>query len=379
MQYQIIHSWIYSCLVLVFARFGMFSYFLTCIVLQFSHSSWNWKQKGFYAWGEGSHLLSNHILLHLSSKTARPSDVLLIMFGIMNTLIGGVSASTPGQSQSQPQKDQCDMFINVVYSGDKGKSASQNPNHERFLKKRKFLERKGLLRSKSEPYVPPYKHRRNKSNAGQSNSTVSSTEGSHSQRPKVVFRNDATRPQPAKVKANVESGVCCPVSGGSSKRNDKRKRKAKQLNPVVAGPASAQEPPVPGSVSDANRRAISLLDGLNIPALAPALINPSKYAAIDCEMVGGGTNGQVNMLARCSVVSYEGDVIFDEYIKPDHPVTCYRTRWSGIRPSNLVNAMPFQEAKKQVTWEYKYSFIILTSIIVWLLKGWYYGIRCECD
>ncbi|XP_059920600.1 interferon-stimulated 20 kDa exonuclease-like 2 isoform X1 [Gadus macrocephalus] len=269
------------------------------------------------------------------------------MFGIMNTFIGGESASTPEKSQGQPQKDQCDMFINVVYSGDKKKSASQNPNHEWFLKKRKFLERKGLLRSKSEPYIPPYKHRRDKAKAGQSSSTGSSTEGSHSQQPKVIFKHDTTRPQPAKVNPKVEPGVRRPVSGRPSKRSRKTK-KAKLLNPAVAGPAIAQRAPVPGDVSDSNQRAISLLNGLNIPALAPASINPSKYAAIDCEMVGCGPQGHVSMLARCSVVSYEGDVIFDEYIKPDQLVTCYRTRWSGIRPRDLVNAMPFQEAKKRV-------------------------------
>ncbi|CAL8287723.1 unnamed protein product [Merluccius merluccius] len=65
-------------------------------------------------------------------------------------------------------------------------------------------------------------------------------------------------------------------------------------------------------------------------------------------MVGGGPQGQISMLARCSVVSYDGDVVFDEYIKPDEPVTCYRTRWSGIRPCHLANALPFQIAKRQV-------------------------------
>ena len=277
---------------------------------------------------------------------------LLVMFGIMNTFIGGESASTPEKSQGQPQKDQCDMFINVVYSGDKEKSASQNPNHEWFLKKRKFLERKGLLRSKSEPYIPPYKHRRDKAKA----------EGSHSQRPKVIFKHDTTRPQPAKVNPKVEPGVRRPVSGRPSKRSRKSK-KAKLLNPAVAGPAIAQRAPVPGDVSDSNRRAISLLDGLNIPALAPASINPSKYAAIDCEMVGGGPQGQVSMLARCSVVSYEGDVIFDEYIKPDQLVTCYRTRWSGIRPRDLVNAMPFQEAKKRVTQGNTSTLLLFSQVL----------------
>ncbi|KAG7261624.1 hypothetical protein CRUP_002877, partial [Coryphaenoides rupestris] len=164
------------------------------------------------------------------------------------------------------------------------KSASRNQKHERFLKKRKFLERKGLLK------LDPYQRRRNKAKAG-----LSSAEGS--QRPKVVFRSDA-----AKEKAKVKS----------------------------------------------NQVARTLLDGLNIPALPPAVINPSKFVAIDCEMVGCGPRGQVSMLARCSVVSYEGDVVFDEFVRPDKPVTCYRTRWSGIRPRDLDNAMPFQEAKKQV-------------------------------
>ena len=36
---------------------------------------------------------------------------------------------------------------------------------------------------------------------------------------------------------------------------------------------------------------------------------PSKCVAIDCEMVGTGPRGRVSELARCSVVSYHGDVL----------------------------------------------------------------------
>lgn len=76
--------------------------------------------------------------------------------------------------------------------------------------------------------------------------------------------------------------------------------------------------------------------------------NPSKILAIDCEMVGTGPKGSISQLARCSLVSYGGDVVYDKFIKPASPVTDYRSRWSGIRPRDLVNATPYAEARKEV-------------------------------
>lgn len=76
--------------------------------------------------------------------------------------------------------------------------------------------------------------------------------------------------------------------------------------------------------------------------------NPSKILAIDCEMVGTGPKGSISHLARCSLVSYSGDVVYDKFIKPASPVTDYRSRWSGIRPRDLANATPYAEARKEV-------------------------------
>uniref|UniRef100_UPI0037E920A0 interferon-stimulated 20 kDa exonuclease-like 2 n=1 Tax=Semicossyphus pulcher TaxID=241346 RepID=UPI0037E920A0 len=75
---------------------------------------------------------------------------------------------------------------------------------------------------------------------------------------------------------------------------------------------------------------------------------PTKYLAIDCEMVGTGPKGSISQLARCSVVNYEGDIVYDKFINPSVPVTDYRTRWSGIRRSDLVNATPYTEARKEI-------------------------------
>ncbi|XP_076980272.1 apoptosis-enhancing nuclease isoform X2 [Tamandua tetradactyla] len=75
---------------------------------------------------------------------------------------------------------------------------------------------------------------------------------------------------------------------------------------------------------------------------------PSKCVAIDCEMVGTGPHGRVSELARCSVVSYHGDVLYDKYIRPEMPVTDYRTRWSGVTRQHMLKAIPFREAQKEI-------------------------------
>uniref|UniRef100_A0A670YN97 Exonuclease domain-containing protein n=1 Tax=Pseudonaja textilis TaxID=8673 RepID=A0A670YN97_PSETE len=70
--------------------------------------------------------------------------------------------------------------------------------------------------------------------------------------------------------------------------------------------------------------------------------------AIDCEMVGTGPGGRNSDLARCSVVGYYGDVMYDKYIRPLSPITNYRTRWSGIRQHHMRDAVPFKLAQKEV-------------------------------
>ncbi|XP_031811431.1 apoptosis-enhancing nuclease isoform X5 [Sarcophilus harrisii] len=75
---------------------------------------------------------------------------------------------------------------------------------------------------------------------------------------------------------------------------------------------------------------------------------PNKCVAIDCEMVGTGPGGRVSELARCSVVSYHGDVLYDKYIRPETPIVDYRTRWSGITRQHMKNAIPFRVAQKEV-------------------------------
>lgn len=74
----------------------------------------------------------------------------------------------------------------------------------------------------------------------------------------------------------------------------------------------------------------------------------STVVALDCEMVGTGPGGRYSELARCSIVDYHGNILYDKYVQPCRPVTDYRTPWSGIQKHHLLNATPFAQAREEV-------------------------------
>lgn len=83
--------------------------------------------------------------------------------------------------------------------------------------------------------------------------------------------------------------------------------------------------------------------------LAPgADVQHTHMVAIDCEMVGVGPGGKESALARVCVVNAAGGVLLDTHVKPRERVTDFRTAVSGIRPSDLVGAVAFEEAQSRV-------------------------------
>ncbi|RPB29354.1 hypothetical protein L211DRAFT_769459, partial [Terfezia boudieri ATCC MYA-4762] len=75
-----------------------------------------------------------------------------------------------------------------------------------------------------------------------------------------------------------------------------------------------------------------------------------KYLSLDCEMVGCGPSPphESSQLARVSIVNYHGLPILDIFVLPVSPVTDWRTHISGVRPSDMANAIPFSTAREQV-------------------------------
>lgn len=161
----------------------------------------------------------------------------------------------------------------------------------------------------------------------------------------------------------TSSAQClCPAVAGLGAKNvpwKKPKRRSRQHQRVLAqrkvlsqlpllGPSAPPRPGPSGKPQCQGR--------LRPGASAGCVASPSKYVAIDCEMVGTGPQGRVSELARCSVVSYHGDVLYDKYVLPEEPITDFRTRWSGITPRHMAKAIPFQVAQKEVKW----------AILLWL-------------
>ena len=110
------------------------------------------------------------------------------------------------------------------------------------------------------------------------------------------------------------------------------------------------------------------------------LINCVGPLGVDCEMVGVGEGGHRSVLARVSIVDYNGDVgmhthqisvhcycfcssvwttvrltywtiqiVIDTFVAPQEKVTDYRTRVSGVRPSDDKGAPSFQDVQNLVS------------------------------
>ncbi|XP_037688935.1 apoptosis-enhancing nuclease [Choloepus didactylus] len=164
--------------------------------------------------------------------------------------------------------------------------------------------------------------------------------------------------------------LCPPLSSLNAKDalRRKHKRRSRQHQRFMARKALMQEqgllspPPesdssplptpseaLPGTEAASSRRLRPWVE-FGGPACSREAMGslPSKCVAIDCEMVGTGPRGRVSELARCSVVSYHGDVLYDKYIRPEMPIVDYRTRWSGITRQHMRTAIPFQVAQKEI-------------------------------
>ncbi|KAF7631953.1 hypothetical protein AFLA_012799 [Aspergillus flavus NRRL3357] len=74
-----------------------------------------------------------------------------------------------------------------------------------------------------------------------------------------------------------------------------------------------------------------------------------KYVAMDCEMVGVGPNpDNDSALARVSIVNFNGEQVYDSFVRPKEMVTDWRTHVSGILPKHMVEARSLEQVQKDV-------------------------------
>ncbi|KAL9182315.1 hypothetical protein ACHAXT_012967 [Thalassiosira profunda] len=83
---------------------------------------------------------------------------------------------------------------------------------------------------------------------------------------------------------------------------------------------------------------------------ALSVAEKQRYIAIDCEMVGIGSDGRKSALARASAVDWDGEVLLDTFVRVPERVTDFRTRVSGVRAKNIKHegAMEPEEARMAV-------------------------------
>ncbi|KAL9182269.1 hypothetical protein ACHAXT_012921 [Thalassiosira profunda] len=83
---------------------------------------------------------------------------------------------------------------------------------------------------------------------------------------------------------------------------------------------------------------------------ALSVAEKQRYIAIDCEMVGIGSDGRKSALARASAVDWNGEVLLDTFVRVPERVTDFRTRVSGVRAKNIKHegAMEPEEARMAV-------------------------------
>lgn len=80
-----------------------------------------------------------------------------------------------------------------------------------------------------------------------------------------------------------------------------------------------------------------------------SLEDQMKYIAMDCEMVGVGYKGKKSSVARVTLVGWNGETIFDEFVKQSTEVVDYRTFVSGITEVDLEGVkLTLEECRAQV-------------------------------
>uniref|UniRef100_A0A453DXS4 RNA exonuclease 4 n=1 Tax=Aegilops tauschii subsp. strangulata TaxID=200361 RepID=A0A453DXS4_AEGTS len=102
--------------------------------------------------------------------------------------------------------------------------------------------------------------------------------------------------------------------------------------PTAARSASPSSPPPPPSAPT-----------------APHASSPAGGAvALGCKMVGGGSDGTLDVCARVCVVDEHEAILYESFVKPLIPVTHYRYESTGIRPEHLRDAPTVKQATRRI-------------------------------
>jgi hypothetical protein len=117
----------------------------------------------------------------------------------------------------------------------------------------------------------------------------------------------------------------------------------------------------------------------------------AKYVGLDCEMVGIGFNGKQSALARCAnfsihfnlidapfvlyrccLVDFDGEKIYDRFVRPKSFVTDFRTKYSGVRRCDLRKgeAVTLEEVHISLMLDARSPHLYLTAVYCSVCCRW---------
>ncbi|XP_062145304.1 uncharacterized protein LOC133852555 isoform X1 [Alnus glutinosa] len=83
----------------------------------------------------------------------------------------------------------------------------------------------------------------------------------------------------------------------------------------------------------------------------PTVVNQNggpEAIAIDCEMVGGGSDGSLDLCARVCLIDEDENVILHTYVLPQLPITNYRFEITGLTEEHLRDALPLKLVEEKI-------------------------------
>ena len=134
------------------------------------------------------------------------------------------------------------------------------------------------------------------------------------------------------------------LQNGEKTKKGSKKQPRQDLNKALLKKSSGGTQPEDESSGKKKNKDV-ILEGTNLSNQLK-----SKYIGLDCEMVGVGEDGKRSALARCSMVDFDGNTIYDKFVRPKAFVTDFRTHWSGVRKQDLRagEAITFNECQQDV-------------------------------
>ncbi|KAK1404445.1 RNA exonuclease 4 [Heracleum sosnowskyi] len=73
-----------------------------------------------------------------------------------------------------------------------------------------------------------------------------------------------------------------------------------------------------------------------------------RAVALACKMVGGGSDGSLDLCARVCLIDEYENIIFHTYVRPQLPVTNFRYETTGTRPEMMKDAIGVRQVQRKI-------------------------------